>query len=220
MAVLSVLGSVALGAYLVVVAHGHPAAALPAVAFLVGVLVLVLSGSGHVLPDRVALGLVLVSASVAVTAELFFLGGRTLRPLLAVVLMLLATAVLLVGSAVRPGGSPVLAAALPPVAAVAAGAVAPWRLVATGGEPGALVHGSLLLIAVAVFLAGRRAEGPGRFAVGALVCAVAVAVVYFLAVSGGGVVPVALGAVVVVALIGSLPAANSTEPTGSDRPVR
>ncbi|WP_424189818.1 hypothetical protein ACOBQX_13930 [Actinokineospora sp. G85] len=63
-----------------------------------------------------------------------------------------------------------------------------------------------------VFLAGRRARGPERFAAG---CALSLAVVYFLAVSGGGAGPVALGAVFVVALVGSPPAARSTEPVGS-----
>ncbi|WP_156757900.1 hypothetical protein [Actinokineospora pegani] len=212
--VFAVLASIGLAVYLSWVTRS-PGAALPALVYLAATAVLVWSPSGHALPDRVALGLVLVSGAVTAMLVLSLSGDRGLAPLAFGTVFLLAAAALLVGSGVTAGGLPRVQAVLPVVAVALAGVVAVWRLVAESGDPSALWHGCLLLLAAVVFLAGRHAAGPGRFAVGAAVCALSVAVVYFLAVSAGGAVPVALGAVFVAALVGSLPAARSAEPVGS-----
>ncbi|MCG8916649.1 hypothetical protein L6E12_12695 [Actinokineospora sp. PR83] len=220
LAVLAVVGAVAMGAFLFELTGRHPAGVLPGLVYLVAAVVLVWTPSGHELADRVALGLVLVVASIVMMGVLFFFGGRNPGSLLSGVVFLLAALVLLVGSEVRPGRGFTPPAVLPVLAVLVAGVITGWAFVTDDADPGALVHGSLLLVAVTVFLAGRRARGPGRFAVGAAVCAVSVGIVYFLAVSGGGVVPVVLGAVFLAALVGSLPAVRSAEPTGPDPAVR
>ena len=220
LAVLAVAGALGMAAFLFVLTGRHPAGVLPGLVYLAAAVVLVWTPSGHELADRVALGLVLVVASIEMMGVLFAFGGRSPSSLLFGVVFLLAALALLVGSSVAPGRGFTPAAVLPVLAVLVAGVITVWTFLAADAGAGSLLHGNLLLLAVTAFLAGRRAPGPGAFAVGVAVCAVSVGVVYFLAVSGGGVAPVVLGAVFLAALVGSLPSARSAEPIGSGPAVR
>ncbi|WP_026424152.1 hypothetical protein [Actinokineospora inagensis] len=116
----------------------------------------------------------------------------------------------------------VLAGLLPGALVVLALAITAAPFAAGTGSTRRVVLGGLYLVQAVVFLVSGRASGPGRFAGGVLVVAVAVGLTYLQAITGAGALAVVLGAVFAVAAIAgiSLSGARPGQPAGNRRAVR
>lgn len=182
-------------------AHGYLAAAPTAIALVAAVAVTARSPVGRTLAGRVALGVVVVAAAAVISVA---------SPIAAVpgVVALGAWVALLRPEPAPPASMPAFA---PAIAAVCAGVLAVPFFAAAG------LH---LLLAVLLVVAS-GVEGPGRFALTALAAALSVASLYFLAVSGAGVVPVVAGGLFAVAAVAGLgPAGKARSAESSDGPRR
>ncbi|WP_285504026.1 hypothetical protein [Actinokineospora sp. NBRC 105648] len=200
--ILVVLVTIGVSALMFVVSGRHPAAVLPGLVYLAAFSALVWSAAGADLPGRIALGVVALVASVEISVLLYYQGGHNAQSLFSGFFAAVGVAGALVDSLVRRASGP--ASVLPLVAVAAAAGLALHQVFSTPDDPSALVFGGLFLLAAVVFLVSGQAAGPGRFAAGALVCAVSAALVYFLAVSGRGAVPLVLGVLFLVALLAAL----------------
>ncbi|MGX7824330.1 hypothetical protein ACTG9Q_04490 [Actinokineospora sp. 24-640] len=210
------------GAVLAARVTGEFAAALVPLAFAAAVAVSSWAAAGRVLPGRLALGVVQVAAGLALGGALFVHGGRDPLATVSGFLLVVPALVLMLTRPVDTTPRPATAYA-PVVAAGLAALLLAVRFIAESGDAGSLLFGGLYLLVAVLLAASGGAEGPARFAVGALAAAVSVGLLYFLAISGAGGLPVLLAALFTasaVAGIGPVGKPRSAEPADDDRPVR
>lgn len=202
---------------------GEFAAALVPLAYAAAVAVSSWAAAGRVLPGRLALGVAQVAAGLVLGGALFVDGGRDPLAMVAGFLLVAPALVLMLTTPVDTTPRPATAYA-PVVAAGLAALLLAERFIAEFGDAGSLLFGALYLLVAVLLAASVGAEGPARFAVGALAAAAAsVGLLYFLAISGAGWPPILLAALftaAAVAGIGPVGKPRSAEPADDDRPVR
>ncbi|MGW5053252.1 hypothetical protein [Actinokineospora sp. NPDC004072] len=209
-------------AVLMATATGHPAAVLPAAAVAAAALAVGYTPAGATFPGRVALGVVLVAAAVAIMGVMFLVDGRDPAGLAYGAAFLVASVALLFSGRVDTSPRPVTAYA-PAVAAVAGALLLAIQYLGASGAVAALWHGGLALLLAVLLAVASAAGGPARFALGALGVALSAALLYFLAITGPGAAAVAVAAVVTVAAvagIGPLDKSRSAESSDGGPRVR
>ncbi|WP_033400581.1 hypothetical protein [Actinokineospora enzanensis] len=201
--IVTVVAGIGLSVLIYYVTGRHPASVLPGVVYVVATLAQAYTPAGRDLAGLIGLGVVSLAGIAGMALQLYYLGGHNPQALLLTFLLVVGTLGRVAGyiDDLVPAGRAEYATL---VAVAAAVGVLVVRFFTDTDDPGSLVHGSLFLVAAAVFMIGQRIQGPGRFALCALVVAVSAGVLYFLAISSAGAVPILLGAVFVAGLLGAL----------------
>ncbi len=157
-AVLPAVAALGTCARVVAAAGRHPAAVLPGLVHLLGLVLLVWTRTGEGMTGRIGLGILLVVSAIAMTGLLFVQGGRTLGALALGLLFLPGAAALLVPAPVRPepgaGPSSVLVAV--------SGALVYFLAISGRGAAPVVLAALFLLALVAALVSGARVHPAER----------------------------------------------------------